>query len=74
MDPDGSDQKRLTHSPGDESAPDWSPGGGKIVFERNGNLIKMRASDGSNQTNLTNTPSYVELDPDWKAKTSRSGY
>jgi Tol biopolymer transport system component len=72
MDPDGSDQKRLTKTPKkSESAPDWSPGGGKNVFERKGDLIKMRASDGSNKTNLTNTPSYVELDPDWKAKPSR---
>jgi TolB protein len=75
MDPNGSDQKRLTNTPKkNESAPDWSPGGRKIVFERNGELIKMRASDGSNKTNVTNTPGYIELDPDWKAKTSGPGY
>ena len=68
MDPDGSDQKQLTNTPENESAPDWAPGGGKIVFERNGELIQMDASDGSNQSNITNTPGYSELDPDWKAK------
>jgi Tol biopolymer transport system component len=68
MDPDGSNQMQLTNTFENEEAPDWAPGGGKIAFERNGDLFKMHASDGSNQTNITNTPSYIELEPDWKTR------
>lgn len=55
MNADGSNQARLTFSPGFYSQPSWSPDGTKIVFERDGEIYSMNA-DGSGQTNLTNNP------------------
>ncbi len=59
MEPDGSNQTRLTNTQGEELAPVWSPDGTKIMFEsnRDGNYeIYAMNSDGSHQMRLTNNP------------------
>jgi CSLREA domain-containing protein len=56
MNPDGSNQTRLTNNPGSNFFPSFSPDGSKIVFgsARDGNSeIYVMNSDGSNQTRLT---------------------
>ena len=77
MNPDGSQQTRLTHDqPADVSptnprfdlAPSWSPDGTKIAFEtsRDGTAreIYVMNADGSNPTRLTHDPSF-DLYPTW---------
>jgi hypothetical protein len=43
----------------------WSPDGKKILFSANGDLFTMEA-DGSNVTNITNTPDESEWMPSWQ--------
>lgn len=66
VNPDGSDVRQLTQTPWGEFFPQWSPDGQRIVymaeypqdgthlFRRNAEVFVM-ASDGSGQTDLTNT-------------------
>jgi Tol biopolymer transport system component len=66
MNVDGSDQQNLTNTAGgiQDDFPDFSPGGGRIVYDSDGNqssnpegddeIYKMNA-DGSNKRNLTDT-------------------
>jgi WD40-like Beta Propeller Repeat len=69
---DGSNLRQLTSNTADDLHPAWSPDGTKIVFasDRNtpgGNLsdlIVMNA-DGTNQVNVTNTPTIDEDYPSW---------
>ena len=60
MNPDGTDQRRLTYSPALDLLPSWSPDGRKIAFpslsQREGNEIYVMNADGTNQRNLTNNP------------------
>ncbi|MFC1538249.1 T9SS type A sorting domain-containing protein [Candidatus Latescibacterota bacterium] len=59
MNPDGSNQTRLTNSPGTDILPNWSPDNSEIVFssDRSGNNdIYIMKSDGSNQLNTINSP------------------
>lgn len=44
---DGTDVRRLTRTPGDETLPAWSPGGGTIAFNR-GRLLWLVDANGSN--------------------------
>jgi CSLREA domain-containing protein len=59
MNPNGSNQTRLTNNSGSNFSPSFSPDGSKIVFgsARDGNSeIYVMNSDGSNQTRLTSNP------------------
>ncbi len=62
MNADGSEQKNLSHNPGD-LVPVWSPDGTKIAFHRNPEIYVMNA-DGSEQKNLTNNPAHDQY-PSW---------
>src|ERR671913_155659 len=75
MDADGTNQTNLTNTPGiNEGQPAWSPDGTKIAFTgpgtpnedgvRRGDIYVMDA-DGTNRTNLTNTPDDLEYQPSW---------
>ncbi|MFQ5865579.1 MAG: DPP IV N-terminal domain-containing protein [bacterium] len=67
MNPDGSEQTRLTNNPAYDGYPRWSPDGKKIAFvsDRDGNPeIYIMNSNGSNQTRLTNHPA-EDMSPTW---------
>jgi len=67
VNPDGSDQKRLTRHPADDESPRWSPDGKRIAFvsSRDGNReIYVMNADGSEQRDLTNNAA-EDLDPSW---------
>ena len=59
MDTTGENIVRLTNDRYSDHDPDWSPNGQKIAFlryiEGRGSNVWVMSSDGSNQTNLTNT-------------------
>lgn len=59
MNPDGTNQRRLTFNSSFDGEPAFSPTGEKIAFssDRDGNSeIYIMNADGSSQTNLTNNP------------------
>ena len=74
MNTDGSNQTRLTDNPAFDGCLSWSPDGKKIAFasRRDGNSeifygnseIYVMNADGSNQTRLTNNPSF-DMAPCW---------
>ena len=68
MDPDGLDVQQLTSMPGADANPTYSPDGQWIAWGKQtgafGDVWIMRA-DGTGQVNVTNTPTIVELFPDW---------
>jgi Tol biopolymer transport system component len=51
MNADGSNRRRLTNTRANESRPAWSPGGGKIAFQR-GRSVWLMDRDGSNAHRL----------------------
>ena len=67
MNADGSGQSRLTS--GDDAA--WSPKGTRLIFvgapdnQFQADLFTIDV-DGSNRTNLTNTPNESEFNPNWQ--------
>jgi len=49
--------------------PTWSPDGSQVAFfsDRDGNFeIYVMNADGSDQTNITNTPNVAETEPSWQ--------
>jgi WD40 repeat protein len=62
---DGGDVRRLTHSPGDELAPSYSPSGDRIVFNGEAGIVVMR-SDGSGQRVLSRRGAGPTYSPDGK--------
>ena len=70
MDPDGSNQVRLTNNDSADAVPRWSPDGSKIAFQsdRGGNYeIYVMDPDGSNQVRLTDNDSNDGY-PSWSPK------
>ena len=67
MNADGSNVTRLTHNPGSDAYPTWSPDGTKITWasrKHGGNdEIYVMNADGSNQTRLTD--GLENRHPDW---------
>ena len=73
--PDGSDQREVTFSRGEDIDPTWSGDGSQIAFEtnRNGNWdIYAVNADGSSPVQLTNSP-LNEQDPAW-SRTGKIAY
>ncbi|HEX6355536.1 Calx-beta domain-containing protein [Actinophytocola sp.] len=75
--PDGSDLRQLTSTPGDNFAPAWSPSTGRIAFSSTRdpdslNVYTMNA-DGTNQVRLTG-PAGVHTDPEWSPDGGRIVY
>jgi TolB protein len=76
MNADGSDPKRLTDDPGDDTSPTWSPDGTQIAFASLRNVeggvddpsenyeIFVIDADGSELAQLTNNTSW-DWQPDW---------
>jgi Tol biopolymer transport system component len=74
MNPDGTDQVRLTTSPEWDIWPLWSPDGSKIAFEstRDGDFeVYVMNTDGSGQVNVTNAPGTADAPDDWSPDGSR---
>ena len=75
MDADGTNQTNLTNTPDtNEGQPAWSPDGTKIAFTGPGDLnedgvrlgdIYVMDADGTNRTNLTDTPNRSDYQPSW---------
>lgn len=76
MNADGSEQTRITHDPGDDSGPTWSPDGSRIAFaglrdvdgavdapEENYEIYVVDA-DGSDLRQLTDNTAW-DVEPDW---------
>src|SRR5215203_446747 len=72
---DGTNQINLTNTPDtNEGQPAWSPDGTKIAFTGPGDLnedgvrlgdIYVMDADGTNRTNLTDTPNRSDYQPSW---------
>ncbi|OLC40518.1 MAG: hypothetical protein AUH75_07620 [Gemmatimonadetes bacterium 13_1_40CM_4_65_7] len=73
MNVDGPGVMQLTNDPSNDTHPDWSPDGTRIVFTsfRDGNAeIYAMNADGSNATRLTNNPAFDGL-PAWSLDGTR---
>jgi TolB protein len=74
--PDGSSFTRLTHHPGIDTSPSWSPDGSKILFvsDRTGRpQVYVMNRDGSNQKRITFQGAY-NVHPVWSPKGDRIAY
>ena len=73
MEPDGSNQVRLTDGMAVDGVPCWSPDGSMIVFrsQRDGNdEIYVMNADGSNQMRLTSNQ-FADGNPRWSPSIDR---
>jgi Tol biopolymer transport system component len=76
---DGSGDTRLTTSRWQDHTPAWSPDGRKIAWESDapstyiGEIFVMNA-DGSDQVNISNTPSFEDREPAWSPDGSRIAF
>lgn len=61
MDTNGSNRAQLTNTSTNNFDPRWSPDGSRIVWEYNFDIWSMKP-DGTDQTNLTNTPDVTAVD------------
>jgi Tol biopolymer transport system component len=71
MNSDGTGARRLTHNPGQDIMPRWSPDGSKIVFASNrgspARELYVMNADGTDQRRLTNlgtNPGFPDWSPD----------
>src|SRR5215831_6527998 len=76
INPDGTGLRQLTQVGAAQAAgaPDWSPGGDKIVYESNQTgdyRIWVMNADGSGQTRLANDPGFADLEPAWSPDGTR---
>jgi len=75
MDADGSNQVRLTHTPGDDGEPSWSPDGARIAFvttsAQRADIAVMNA-DGSDLTTITHLGHAFE--PAWSPDGTRIAF
>lgn len=75
MNPDGSNQVRLTNNPGVDTYPTWSPDGRTIAFIRQSATgeysLSVMNSDGSRQRDVTRIP-YQATPYPWREKANLS--
>jgi len=66
---DGTSQRRLTDSPGDESMPSWSPDGETIAFQVAASdapgTLRFIHADGSSESELIAGPGGWAFNPEW---------
>ena len=68
MNPDGTNVRAISASPGYDDSPGWSPDGSLIAYASEGNVFVINA-DGTNRRQLTSRPnvrwSYSDFQPIW---------
>lgn len=82
MNSDGSEQIRLTHNSGDNTDPDWSPNGEKIIYISQGNAggragrdIFIINANGGEEINLTKSFPEIGFDePKWSPDGTKIAY
>lgn len=82
MNPGGNDLTRLTFNVGEDESPAWSPDGTRLAFARQSSLganytytdIYTMNPDGSDQTNVTDTPGVMQLAPTWSPDGAKIAY
>jgi TolB protein len=73
IDPDGSNPQYLRTSNGNAN-PDWSPEAERIVFDRNGDVLVISATDGSDIALVFPGAEQAGADPAWSPDTTSVTY